>query len=87
VPAVIESQFNVFFVFLQSRLHFQNATGYFLVFRSVSAWIRVKLNGRMDPDPDQSDKPERDLHRSDKLDPDSHQFAEDKPKCMEYERI
>ncbi len=28
-----------------------------------------------------------DPHQSDKLDPDPHQFAADKPKCMEYEPI
>jgi hypothetical protein len=26
-------------------------------------------------------------HQSDKLDPDPHQFADNKPKCMEYEPI
>jgi hypothetical protein len=26
-------------------------------------------------------------HQSDKLDPDPHQFADDKSKCMEYEPI
>jgi hypothetical protein len=31
----------------------------------------------VDPDP----------HQSDKLDPDPHQFADDKPKCKEYEPI
>jgi hypothetical protein len=37
----------------------------------------------MDPDP------HLDPHQSDKLgpDPDPHQFADDKPKCMEYEPI
>jgi hypothetical protein len=28
-----------------------------------------------------------DPQKSDKLDPDPHQFADDKPKCMEYEPI
>jgi hypothetical protein len=26
-------------------------------------------------------------HQSDKLDPDLHQFADDQPKCIEYEPI
>ncbi len=36
-------------------------------------------NKNPDPDPD--------THRSDKLEPDPHQFANEKPKCMEYEPI
>jgi hypothetical protein len=43
----------------------------------------------VDPDPHQSDKLDPDAHpdphQSDKLDP--LQFADDKPKCMEYEPI
>jgi hypothetical protein len=35
----------------------------------------------MDPDP------HLDPRQSDKLDQDPHQFADDKPKCMEYEPI
>jgi hypothetical protein len=35
----------------------------------------------MDADPDP------DLHQNDKLDPDPHQCADDKPKCMENEPI
>jgi hypothetical protein len=33
--------------------------------------------------------PDLDLHQSDKLDPEPHphQFADDKPKCIEYELI
>jgi hypothetical protein len=46
---------------------------------------------REDPDPHQNHKldPDPDPHLSDKLDPDPdpHQFADDKPKCMEYEPI
>jgi hypothetical protein len=40
-----------------------------------------------DPDPHQSDKlvEDPDPHQSEKLDPDPHQFADDKPKCIEYE--
>jgi hypothetical protein len=39
--------------------------------------------GNLDPHPDP------DPHQSDKLDPepDPHQFADNKPKCMEYEPI
>jgi hypothetical protein len=41
-----------------------------------------------DPDPHQSNQLDPDPHRSDKLNPDpypnQHQFADDKPKCMEY---
>jgi hypothetical protein len=51
-------------------------------------WIRIRIkksgfrsasNKIQDPDP----------HPGDKLDPepDPHQFADDKPKCMEYEPI
>jgi hypothetical protein len=32
-------------------------------------------------------KPHPDPYQSDKLDPDLHQLADDKPKCMEYEPI
>jgi hypothetical protein len=39
------------------------------------SWSVFALNKNQDPDPDQSDK----------LDPDMHQLADDKPKCMEYE--
>ncbi len=48
---------------------------------------------RKDPDPDLNRKKviswiwNPDPHDSDKLDPDPHQFADDKPKCMEYEPI
>ncbi len=59
--------------------------------------IRVRMDPhqieRKDPDPDLNRiiviswiwNP--DPHDSDKLDPDPHQFADDKPKCMEYEPI
>jgi hypothetical protein len=40
-------------------------------------WIRIRTN--KNPDPHQSDKLEPD--------PDPHQFADDKPKCMEYEPV
>ncbi len=53
-------------------------------------WIQIwiKLKGQ-DPDPDQCDKLDPDPHQSDRLDPDKdpHQFAGDKLKGMEYERI
>jgi hypothetical protein len=39
------------------------------------------INKNQDPNP------HPDPHQSDKLDPDLHQFADDKPKCMEYEPI
>ncbi len=51
---------------------------------SGSACIRIKLKGRIrskvikqDPDP----------HQRYNLNPDPHQFADDNPKCMEYEPI
>jgi hypothetical protein len=48
--------------------------------------IRIKLKGRIwIRDPHQSGKLDPD--QSDKLDPDPHQFADDKPKCKEYEPI
>ncbi len=57
----------------------------------------LRIGIRMDPhqmerynrDPRQSDKldPDPDPHQSDQMDPDRHQFADDKPKCMEYEPI
>jgi hypothetical protein len=37
--------------------------------------------GNLDPHPDPHP------HHSDKLNPDPHQFADDKPKCMEYKPI
>ncbi len=44
-----------------------------------------------DPHPNQSNNLDPDTypdpHQSDKQDPDLHQFADDKPKCMEYESI
>jgi hypothetical protein len=58
-------------------------------------WIRIRIRipdlhgsasfGNLDPHPDSHP------HQSDKLDPeldpDPHQFADDKPKCMEFEPI
>ncbi len=43
----------------------------------------------VDPDPHQSDKPDPDPRQSHRLDsdPHPHQFADDKPKCTEYETI
>jgi hypothetical protein len=43
-------------------------------------WIRIKYkSGSGDPRPDP--------HQSVELDPDPHQFADEKPKCMEYDPI
>jgi hypothetical protein len=42
----------------------------------IRIWIRIKLKG-YDPD--------LDPRQSHKLDPDPHQFADDKPKLVEYE--
>jgi hypothetical protein len=39
--------------------------------------IRIRIRIKKQPDP----------HQSDKLDPDPHHFADDNPKCMEYEPI
>jgi hypothetical protein len=56
---------------------------------SGSAWIRIKLKGKVGSGSEshQSDQldPDPDPHDSDKLDPDPYQFADDKPKCIEYE--
>jgi hypothetical protein len=41
--------------------------------------------GNLDPHPDPHQNKNPDPHESDKLDPD--QFADVKPKCMEYEPI
>jgi hypothetical protein len=40
-------------------------------------------------DPNENDKLDPDPHQCNKLetDPDPHQFADDKPKCMEYEPL
>jgi hypothetical protein len=42
-----------------------------------------------DPDPHQRDKLDPDPYQSDKTDPDPyldpHEFADEKPKCLEYE--
>jgi hypothetical protein len=51
-----------------------------------NTWIRIRIRnnvGNLDPHPDPH------LHQSEKLDPepDPHKFADDKPKCMEYEPI
>ncbi len=40
---------------------------------------------REDPDPQQCNKLDPDPHQSDKLDPDPDQFADDKPKCREFD--
>jgi hypothetical protein len=48
----------------------------------VELWIRIKLKGtvpRIRMDPKENEKLE--------ADPDPHQFADDKPKCMKYEPI
>jgi hypothetical protein len=42
--------------------------------------IHIRINKNQDPDPHQSDK-------LDPADPDLHQFADDKLKCMEYEPV
>jgi hypothetical protein len=49
----------------------------------LEIWIRIASNKKQDPDQ------HPDPHKSDKLDPDPdpHQFADDKPKIMEYEPI
>jgi hypothetical protein len=39
---------------------------------------------REDPDPQQIYKLDQDPHQSDKLEADPDQFADDKPKCVEY---
>jgi hypothetical protein len=44
--------------------------------------IRIRIRIRIT-----SDKLNPDPHQSDTLDPDPLQFADDKPKCMEYEPI
>jgi hypothetical protein len=41
----------------------------------------------VDPDPQQIERFDPDPHQSDKLGTDPHQFADDRPKCMEYELI
>jgi hypothetical protein len=45
-------------------------------------WIRIRIKQKYP-------NPHTDPHQSDKLDlePDPHQFADDNPKCMEYEPI
>jgi hypothetical protein len=45
----------------------------------------VEIITIVDTDPHHFQDP--DPYQRDKLDPDSHQFADDKPKCMEYEHI
>ncbi len=47
----------------------------------VSSLVDPHHFANLDPHPD------LDPHQSDKLDPDPHQFADHKPKCMEYETI
>jgi hypothetical protein len=55
--------------------------------------IRIRIDPhqieKYDPYPHKSEKLDPDLRQSDKLDldPDPHQFADDKPKCMEHEPI
>jgi hypothetical protein len=41
----------------------------------IKIWIRIKYNQGLD------------LHQSDTLCPDPHQFEDDMTKCMEYENI
>jgi hypothetical protein len=54
-------------------------------------WIRIKENSGSASNKNQNPNPHPDTHESDKqdpeADPDPHQFADDKPKCMEYEPI
>jgi hypothetical protein len=54
------------------------------------ASLLSSISSIVDPDPHQSDKlnPDPGQQQSEKLDPDSdpHQFTDDKPKCMEYNR-
>jgi hypothetical protein len=47
--------------------------------------LRIRI--RMDPHQIERYDPDRDPHQSDKVDlePHPHQFADDKPKCMDYE--
>jgi hypothetical protein len=53
-------------------------------------WIRIRMDPhqikRKDLDPHQSEKLDPDPDQSDKVypDPNPHQFADEKPKCMEY---
>jgi hypothetical protein len=60
---------------------------------SVEDHSRIRMDPhkieRYEPDPHQSDKLDPDPHQSDKLksDLDPHQFADDKPKRIEYEPI
>jgi hypothetical protein len=41
----------------------------------------------MDPHQIERQYPDPDPHQTDNLDPDSHKFLDDKPKCMECVRI
>ncbi len=62
-------------------------------FRAYAAvlWIRIRIKSDPDPDlnPHQREKlvQDPDPYQRDKLNPDSntHQFADDKPKCMEID--
>jgi hypothetical protein len=55
----------------------------------MSRFEPLSGTGSMDPDPHQIDRLDPDPNLIDRLDPDKdpHQFADDKPKCLEYEPI
>jgi hypothetical protein len=52
-------------------------------------WIQIRSPIRMDPYQIESEDLDPDPHQRDKRDPnpDPHQFADDQPKCIEYEPI
>ncbi len=51
------------------------------------AFDKIGMTSVVDPDPQQIERFDPDPHQSDKLGTDPHQFADDRPKCMEYELI